>query len=242
MIKRRILTTGILLATASVAVACAVGRPAEQTSSETVMETSSDVASETSSDTTTAEIVAAGSEAQTFTIVPTQSEARFIVNEVLAGAPKTVVGTTSAVEGEIVANYDQPSSVTMSAIRVDLSTLVTDNNFRTRSLHDNILETGNPAYQYAEFTMTRLDGLPDQITIGEPFDFQITGNLTIHGVTREVTFQATVTPVSETELSGIASLTITYADFGVQILRLPPQVASVEDQVILEIEFVAWAQ
>ncbi len=183
-----------------------------------------------------------GATGTTFVLVPAESEARFIVNEVLNGQPKTVIGATNAVEGQIVADYANPPAVSMSVIRVDLSTLTTDNSFRNRAIRDMILETGNPAYQYAEFVMTSVSGLPDSVTLGQPFDFQITGNLTIHGVTREVTFDATVTPVSETRLEGIASYATLYSDFDVTILRLPPQVASVEEQVILEMEFVAEAE
>jgi len=57
-------------------------------------------------------------------------------------------------------------------------------------------------------------------------------------VTREVTFDVTLTPVSETRLEGTATSTIRYADFGLSIPRVP-SVASVADEVRLEIDFVA---
>jgi polyisoprenoid-binding protein YceI len=177
----------------------------------------------------------------TFSIVPEESEARFIIGEILSGAPKTVIGTTSDVEGRLTPDFDTPSNTTVGTIRVDLSTLRTDNSFRNLAIHGTILETGNEAFRYAEFTPTALSGLPDRVVIGQTVEFQITGNLTIHGVTREVTFDVTATPVSETRLEGLASLEIRYADFNISILRLPPQVASVEEQVILELEFVAVA-
>jgi polyisoprenoid-binding protein YceI len=103
------------------------------------------------------------------------------------------------------------------------------------------LQTDDPANQYAEFTSTSISGLPASVTVGETYNVQITGNLTIHGVTQEVTFEGTITPVSDTRIEGTASLTITYGDFGVQILRLPEQVASVEDVTTLEIDLVAVA-
>jgi polyisoprenoid-binding protein YceI len=153
-----------------------------------------------------------------------------------------VDGVTSLVEGQIVADYANPSDTTVGPIKVDLTGLTTDSSNRTGTLHRSILETGNPAFQFAEFTTTKLDGLPAAVTVGQPFSFKITGNLALHGVTKEVTFDATVTPVSETQLKGEASTTITYADWGVRILRLPQQVASVEDHTILKLEFVATAQ
>jgi polyisoprenoid-binding protein YceI len=179
----------------------------------------------------------------TLFIVPEESEARFIIDEVLSGADKTVVGTTTAVEGTITADEDNPQNVSVSAVKVDLSTLTTDSSFRNRAIRDFILQTGDPANQFATFEPTRYEGLPESVTIGEPFTFQITGDLTIHGVTREETFEVTLTPVSETRIEGTATLSdINYGDFGVQILRLPEQVASVEDTVTLEFSFVAVAQ
>jgi len=181
----------------------------------------------------------AASSAATFTIVSDESEARFIIDEVLSGQPKTVVGTTSDVTGSLTVDYANPAGASMGDITVDLSTLVTDNNFRNRAIQDAILQSGQAQFQFATFTPTSFSGLPDSVTIGEPVTFQITGNMTLHGVTKELTFDATVTPVSETRLEGSASTSILYQDFDVNILRLPPQVASVEDSVILEIDFVA---
>ena len=104
-------------------------------------------------------------------------------------------------------------------------------------------QTGDPDNQFATFEPTGYQGLPESITIGESFTFQITGNLTIHGVTQEETFEVTLTPVSETRIEGTATLSdVTYADYGVKVLRLPTQVASVEDTVTLELSFVAVAQ
>jgi polyisoprenoid-binding protein YceI len=176
-----------------------------------------------------------------FQIVPDESEVRFVVDEVLNNAPKTVVGVTSSVSGEVVADYADTSSAQVTSLSVDLSTLETDNNFRNGALHSVILVTSNPDFQYATFTSTAISGLPESVTVGETYEFQITGDLTVHGVTKEITFEASVTPVSETRLEGSASATILYPDFDVNIPRLPSQVASVEETVVLEIDFVAVA-
>jgi polyisoprenoid-binding protein YceI len=176
-----------------------------------------------------------------FQIVPDESEVRFVIDEVLNNAPKTVVGTTNSVSGEVVADYADTSGAQVTSLSVDLSTLETDNNFRNGALHSVILVTSNPDFQYAAFASTAISGLPESVTVGETYEFQITGDLTVHGVTKEITFEASVTPVSETRLEGSASATILYPDFDVNIPRLPPQVASVEETVVLEIDFVAVA-
>ena len=99
--------------------------------------------------------------------------------------------------------------------------------------------TGNEANRFAAFQAASIDGLPAQVTFGTAYDLSITGDLTIHGVTRPVTFTATVTSVSESRLEGTASVTLDYADFDIHILRLPEQVASVGQLVTLGIDFVA---
>jgi polyisoprenoid-binding protein YceI len=176
-----------------------------------------------------------------FHVLPDQSQARFLIDEILAGSPKVVVGATSEVSGEIVGDFASPEGVAVGPIQVDMSALRTDNNFRNRAIHDAILQTGDEANRYAVFQVTGVEGLPSEVAFGTPYELTLNGDLTIHGVTRNVTFSATVTPVSETRLEGAASASMPFSDFGIQILRLPPQVASVGDTVTLEIDFVAEA-
>jgi polyisoprenoid-binding protein YceI len=189
---------------------------------------------------TTNEAVSSGG--LTFALV-SGTEARFYVNEVLNGAPKEVIGITSAVEGSLMPDFANPANTTIAPIRIDLSTLETDSGMRNRAMRDRILQTSNPDYQYATFTPKSLVGMPATITIGTPFTFQIVGDLTLHGVTKEETFDVTATAVSETRIEGSGRLNdILYADYGIAILSLPMQVASVEDTVDLELAFVAEAQ
>jgi hypothetical protein len=44
-----------------------------------------------------------------FVIVPGESEARFIIDEVLAGSPNTVVGTTQEIEGQLSVDPQDPA-------------------------------------------------------------------------------------------------------------------------------------
>jgi polyisoprenoid-binding protein YceI len=86
-----------------------------------------------------------------------------------------------------------------------------------------------------------LEGLPETVTVGAPFEFSVTGDLKIRDITQPVTFAVTVTPVSETELQGSARATVQRADFD---LRIPsvPSVANVSEEVFLEFDFVAVAE
>lgn len=174
-----------------------------------------------------------------FDIAQADSEVRFIINEVLNGAPKTVVGATDQVAGEIAIDLDDPSKSQVGAIVVNARTLTTDNDFRNRAIKNRILSTDN--YEFVTFTPTEIVGLPVTIPVGESFAFQMVGDLTVRDVTAQVTFDVTVTPISETQLEGVASTTILYGDFNLTIPEVP-SVAGVDDEVRLEIEFVAAAK
>ena len=173
----------------------------------------------------------------TYNIVSTETEARFYIQEILLGVDTTVIGVTNDVEGSLTVDLANPQDVSMSTVTIGIDSLATDSSNRNRNMHNSILESGQ--YPTATFTATSFANVPAAVNIGEAFDFQITGDLTIHGTTQAVTFDATATAISEMRIEGIARLDIVYQDYGIQILRLPQQVASVEDDVILEIEFVA---
>ncbi len=171
-----------------------------------------------------------------FEIVPAESEARFLIDEVLRGAPVTVAGTTDQVAGQIAVDPSNPASTRLGVIQINARTLATDNEFRNRAIKNVILRTNE--FEFVTFTPTAITGLPENVSVGQPITFQITGELTVTDVTRPVTFDVTVTPVSESELEGLASTTILYRDFG---LTIPdsPAVDTVADEVRLELAFVA---
>ena len=174
-----------------------------------------------------------------YTFVAGETVARFVIEEILSGNPKTVVGSTDKVSGAIELDLANPQQASVGAIEVDLTGLETDNGFRNRAIQDAILLTGQEGNRVATFVPTSIEGLPEQIEVGTAYPLMVTGDLTVKGATRQVTFSASVTPVSADRLEGQASLTIPYAELGVNIPRLPPQVASVEDEVTLEIQFAA---
>jgi polyisoprenoid-binding protein YceI len=174
-----------------------------------------------------------------FEIVQADSEVRFVIDEILNGAPKTVVGVTDQVAAEIAITIDDPSQTKIGTILVNARALATDSEFRNRAIKNRILSTDD--YEFVTFTPTELIGLPDSAAVGESFTFQIRGDLTVRDVTQPVTFDATVTPDSEDRLMGNATTTILYADFGLSIPEAPA-VAGVEDEVRLEIDFVAVAK
>jgi polyisoprenoid-binding protein YceI len=145
------------------------------------------------------------------------------------------------VAGQILVDPNDPSKSKVGPIRVDLSGLATDNDMRNHTLQGRILETGDPSNQYATFDATSYKGLPSSVTAGQPVTFQVTGNLTIHGVTKVETFDITLTPVSATQLTGKATSTVRYEDFNIAIPNVPnvSNVSNVTDNVTLALTFAA---
>lgn len=172
-------------------------------------------------------------------IAQDESQARFLIDEVLNGEDVTVVGATNQVAGEIAVDPQNPDATQVGVIQINARTLATDNNFRDRAIKNQILNTDQ--YEFITFTPTEIVGLPDNGEVGQRYTFQIVGDLTIRDQTRQVTFDVTANPVSDTRLEGSANTTINYADFGITIPQVR-QVAGVSDEVRLEIDFVAVPQ
>lgn len=174
----------------------------------------------------------------TFEVVPAESVARFYIDEVLRGSPTTVVGATDQVAGQLSVNASDLSSAQVGVIRVNARTLATNNDFRNRAIKNQILRTND--YEFVVFSPTDVIGLPESGAVGETYTFQIVGDLTVTDVTRPVTFDVTATATSNTRIEGVATTAFLYTDFE---LFIPdsPSVDTVNDEVRLELEFVAEA-
>jgi len=176
--------------------------------------------------------------ARIFEIQPGASTASFQLSEVLNGQPKTVVGETDQVSGQIALNLDDADGAQVGTILVNARTLATDDAQRNKVIANFILATDQN--EYVSFTPTSVSGLPITASIGTPQNVTITGQLAIRGVSREVTFAGTVMPISTTELDGTASATVRFADWGIAVPDVP-FVANVSDTAQLQLSFIAVA-
>jgi polyisoprenoid-binding protein YceI len=175
--------------------------------------------------------------AQTF-VLSERSETRFLIDEVLLGRDKTVIGVNPEVTGELTFDLADPTTVTLGTIAIDTRTFITDDNRRNNTIRSCIFQATREPYRYITFAPTAIEGLPEAARVGDSFALTIVGDLTIRGETREVAFDTDVTVVAEGELQGLARTLILHRDFGLTIPRVPI-VASVEDEVILELAFTA---
>lgn len=190
----------------------------------------------TATEAATAAAAAPSTGAVLFQIDQSQSSARFIIDEVLRGQPKTVVGETDQVAGQMEIDAANPANSRVGVIQINARTLTTDSDMRNRAIRNQILMTDQ--YEFITFTPSAVEGMPASVAVGTPFTFTVTGDLTIRDVTRPTTFTVTVTPVSETQINGLATTTVLYPDFDIRVPEVP-SVTGLQEQVILELEFVA---
>lgn len=176
---------------------------------------------------------------QTFTIVAEESEARFIIEEELLGQPKTVIGATNAISGELMVDAANPAASAIGPIQIDAGTFVTDDNRRNGAIRRFILQTNQ--YQFITFNTTELIGLPEAVAVGDEVVFEINGDLTVRDITNPALFVITLQVVSETELRGSAATIVAREDYNLTIPQVP-SVANVGTELIVEFDFVARVQ
>lgn len=182
---------------------------------------------------------AQGSGLVVFQIVPDQSQVSFSIYEELGGQPKTVVGTTSQVAGQLAVDTQDLSQTQVGVIQVNARALATDSERRNGAIRNFILNTNQ--YEFITFTPTSVTGLSSAAQPGQSFTFQMSGDLTIRNVTQSVTFTVTAQGVSASQISGTATATVKRSDFSLTIPSVP-NVANVGEEVTLQIDFVANAQ
>lgn len=171
----------------------------------------------------------------TYSIVSENSEARYRAQEELANrGANEAVGATNAFIGQIAFD-DEDWPLACSRFDVDLRTLVSDESRRDNFLYSNTLET--QTYPLATFILTRVEGWDDSTTDGEEHDIQLIGNLTVHGETKLIAWNATITMDGDT-LTGSASTTFNMADFNITSPKVG-MVMSIDETIMLEVDITA---
>jgi polyisoprenoid-binding protein YceI len=172
--------------------------------------------------------------ATTYEIVSDQSEVRYVAEEELVGqGANTAIGSTSAFIGSIYFDANG-NPLACSRWDADLRTLVSDSSRRDNFLYGNTLQT--ETYPLATFILTNVEGLTTPIGAEEQ-NITLVGDLTIHGVTKSVSWAATVKIDGDT-LTGSASTSFLLADFNMEEPNVG-SVVSIDDVIKLETDIVA---
>jgi polyisoprenoid-binding protein YceI len=169
------------------------------------------------------------------------SRVRFRVREQLAGIsfPNDAVGVTDAVKGTLVLRADGTVDSTQSKLTLDLRTFKTDQDMRDGFIQRRTLETEK--FPFAEFVPRRAQGLPYPFPSTPPAQagFELVGDMTMHGVTSELTWRVVAT-FAEGKAAGLATTSFPFSTFGLTKPSLA-RVISVDDTINLEVEFRAIA-
>jgi polyisoprenoid-binding protein YceI len=168
---------------------------------------------------------------------PKASQASYHAREQLLGKslPSDAVGTTSQVNGTIVLGPGGEPVADQSKITVDLSALQSDERRRDNFIKSDTLQTNR--FPTATFVPRETQGLSLPLPASGQSTFQLSGDLTVHGVTRPVTWQVTAT-FDQQKVSGNATTQVHITDFGMTPPKAGP-VLSIEDQLTLELNFAA---
>lgn len=173
-----------------------------------------------------------------FRISQDESQVEFNIFEVLNGSDKTVVGTTNQVAGDILINLGDPAQSEIGEIAINARTFQTDEDRRDNAIARFILQSENDANEFITFQPSSISGLPADASIGDSFTLEVSGDLTIAGVTQPVTFDVTTTLEADNKLVGSAETVIQRGDFNLTIPNVP-FVANVGEDVTLKFDFVA---
>ncbi len=179
-------------------------------------------------------------EAVVYEAVSGQSEARFIIEEVLRGEPNTVVGVTDQLDGSVSIQFEPPE-VEIGQFVINVRTVQTDDEVRDRTIRSLILESNKDEFEFSTFEPTSIDGVPDSLSVGDTVNIEVTGDLTVRDVTKAVVFDMSIEISSREQIRGTASTTITWDNFDITIPYVGGDsiVASVGDEVRLELDFLA---
>jgi len=188
------------------------------------------VASATPTATPTDSATAAAASGAAWTVTD-KSKATIRVREQLVGVslPSDAVLTATGAKGSFTLNADG-TFASGSKITFDLVTLASDERDRDNFIKNDTLQVRQ--FPTAEFVPTKTSGLTVPLTL--------TGNMTIKGKTKEVTFDVTAKrDGSDLTATATANPSWKFGDFGMTAPSVPFRVLSVTDEIRAAIDIVA---
>lgn len=148
------------------------------------------------------------------------------VKEVLFGQSADAVGRTSAITGSMTVDG---TSITDATFSVDMTTVTSDESRRDDQFNGRIMEVST--FPTATFTLTQPIDLGTIPAVGSKQTFEATGDLTLHGVTKSVTFNVSG-QYDGTTVQIAGSIPVTFADYNIANPSFGP--VTTEDNGVLE--------
>jgi polyisoprenoid-binding protein YceI len=142
-------------------------------------------------------------------------------------------GRTNKVTGIICADPAKPSAATVE-LKIDMASLDTGVSLRNREMRELYLETSK--YPTATFKSASVTA-PDSIGPNQPTDIKVTGDFTLHGVTKQMTIPVRVVLIPDGRIHATSLFTVKMPDFGIKV---PKNIlVTVDDQVPVRLD--VWA-
>ena len=163
-----------------------------------------------------------------------QSVAGYRVREQLANLPaeSDAVGRTDQVTGSItLESSGSTTTLTAGALTVDTTSITSDKSQRDNRMRDEGLQTDQ--FPTATFTLTKPVEIPAEALAGTASDVTLTGDLTLHGVTKSVEIPAKAQLVNGT-IQVAGSLTFPLSDYSITAPNIGGFIVSIADTGTLE--------
>lgn len=122
-------------------------------------------------------------------------------------------GKTNKVSGTIVADPANPAAATVD-ISVDMGSLDTANSLRNREMRERYLET--PKFPTARFKSASV-AAPQAIAPNQPADITVTGDFTLHGITKRMIIPLRVVLIPDGRIHATVLFNVHMPDFGIAV-------------------------
>ncbi|MGZ4801952.1 MAG: YceI family protein [Acidimicrobiia bacterium] len=163
--------------------------------------------------------------------VKSGSAAQYRVPEILFGQSTTAVGKTSAVTGDMTISGTTVENATFTA---DLTKVSSDQANRDRQFQGRIMDTAT--FPTATFKLTAPIELGSVPANGKQVTVEATGDLTLRGKTKSVTFDIVAQRDGDTiETNG--TIPITFDDYGIPAVSFGPAEVGGNGELVFLINF-----
>lgn len=175
-----------------------------------------------------------------FVLISEESEAEYSINEILRGVPTHVVGKSQSLSGNVLIETERDFEVVGGEIKLDAKSFKTAISARDNNVANLILKVNEEGNEFIVFKPATISGLEGDLVFNQDLPVEISGNLTIAGVTKTMTFVGTINWSDENTFSGVITSDLTYANFD---LALPDFdfFTDVDEVAKLKISFKALA-
>jgi polyisoprenoid-binding protein YceI len=144
----------------------------------------------------------------TWSVTP-ESEFGYRVEEVLFGVNTTAAGRSNQITGSMTIEGD---TVTEASFTVDVASITSDESRRDGQFRGRIMEVDQ--YPEATFTLTAPIEFGAVPAAGDQITASATGDLTLHGVTRPVTFDVTAES-GDDQIGVLGNIPVRFADYDI---------------------------